>query len=36
MKHDDRKQQPAVALSIVFVLIGVGRRALLHVMKPAG
>jgi hypothetical protein len=29
MKHDDRKQQAAVALSIVFVLTGVGWRALL-------
>ena len=36
MKHDDRKQQAAVALSLVFVLIGVGWMALLHVMKPAG
>jgi type VII secretion protein EccB len=36
MKHDDRKQQAAVALSIVFVLIGVGWMALLHIMKPAG
>jgi type VII secretion protein EccB len=36
MKHDDRKQQAAVALSIVLVLIGVGWMALLHVMKPAG
>ena len=36
MKHDDRKQQAAVALSVVFVLIGVGWMALLHVMKPAG
>jgi type VII secretion protein EccB len=36
MKHDDRKQQAAVALAIVFVLIGVGWMALLHVMKPAG
>jgi type VII secretion protein EccB len=36
MKHDDRKQQAAVALSIVFVLIGIGWMALLHVMKPAG
>lgn len=36
MKHDDRKQQAAVALSAVFVLIGVGWMALLHVMKPAG
>lgn len=36
MKHDDRKQHAAVALSIVFVLIGVGWMALLHFMKPAG
>lgn len=36
MKHDDRKQQAAVVLSMVFVLIGVGWMALLHVMKPAG
>ena len=36
MKHDDRKQQAAVALSIVLVVIGVGWMALLHVMKPAG
>ncbi|MBW0017997.1 MAG: type VII secretion protein EccB [Mycobacterium sp.] len=36
MKHDDRKQQAAVALSIVLVLLGVGWMALLHVMKPAG
>ncbi|MFV0494332.1 type VII secretion protein EccB [Mycobacterium sp.] len=36
MKHDDRKQQAAVALSVVLVLIGVGWMALLHVMKPAG
>jgi len=36
MKHDDRKQQAAVALSIVFVLIGCGWMALLHFMKPAG
>jgi type VII secretion protein EccB len=36
MKHDDRKQQAAVALSMVFVLIGIGWMALLHVMKPAG
>ena len=36
MKHDDRKQQAAVALSIVLVLIGVGWMALLHFMKPAG
>jgi type VII secretion protein EccB len=36
MKHDDRKQQAALALSMVFVLIGVGWMALLHVVKPAG
>ncbi|EID15916.1 hypothetical protein MXEN_05555 [Mycobacterium xenopi RIVM700367] len=36
MKHDDRKQQAAVALSIVFVLIGLGWMALLHIWKPAG
>ena len=36
MKHDDRKQQAAVALSMVFVLIGIGWMALLHIMKPAG
>lgn len=36
MKHDDRKQQAAVALSLVFVLIGVGWMALLHLLKPAG
>src|SRR6201990_197999 len=36
MKHDDRKQQAAVALSIVLVVIGIGWMALLHVMKPAG
>ncbi|WP_118915800.1 type VII secretion protein EccB [Mycobacterium shigaense] len=36
MKHDDRKQQAAVALSIVLVVIGMGWMALLHFMKPAG
>lgn len=36
MRHDDRKQQAAVALSMVFVLIGVGWMTLLHWMKPAG
>ena len=36
MKHDDRKQQAAVVLSMVFVLIGCGWMALLHFMKPAG
>lgn len=36
MKHDDRKQQAAVVLSMVFVLIGVAWMTLLHFMKPAG
>jgi type VII secretion protein EccB len=36
MKHDDRKQQAAVMLSVVLVVIGVGWMALLHFMKPAG
>jgi len=36
MKHDDRKQQAALALSMVFVVIGCGWMALLHFMKPAG
>lgn len=36
MKHDDRKQQAAVALSMVLVVIGIGWMALLHFMKPAG
>ncbi|STZ59524.1 ESX-2 secretion system protein eccB2 [Mycolicibacterium tokaiense] len=36
MKHDDRKQQAAVALGIVFVLIGIAWMALLNVLKPAG
>ncbi|CAJ1578391.1 type VII secretion protein EccB [[Mycobacterium] wendilense] len=36
MKHDDRKQHAALALSIVFVLIGVGWMVLLNVLKPAG
>lgn len=36
MKHDDRKQYAAVALSMVFVMIGCGWMALLHIMKPAG
>jgi type VII secretion protein EccB len=36
MKHDDRKQQAALALSLVFVLLGCGWMALLNVMKPAG
>lgn len=36
MKHDDRKQQAALALSVVFVLLGCAWMALLGVMKPAG
>lgn len=36
MKHDDRKQQSAVALSVVLVMIGCGWMGLLHFMKPAG
>lgn len=36
MRHDDRKQQAALALSIVFVLLGCGWMALLHFVKPAG
>ncbi|MFM8598383.1 MAG: type VII secretion protein EccB [Mycobacterium sp.] len=36
MKHDDRKQQAALALATVFVLLGCGWMALLQVMKPAG
>ena len=36
MKHDDRKQQAALALSLVFVLLGCAWMALLNVMKPAG
>jgi type VII secretion protein EccB len=36
MKHDDRKQQAALALSVVFVILGCGWMALLHFIKPAG
>ncbi len=36
MKHDDRKQQAALALSVVFVVLGCGWMALLHFIKPAG
>lgn len=36
MKHDDRKQQAALLLSAVFVVLGCGWMALLHVVKPAG
>ena len=36
MRHDDRKQQAALALSIVFVLLGCAWMALLNFLKPAG
>ncbi|MBU3748950.1 MAG: type VII secretion protein EccB [Mycobacterium sp.] len=36
MKHDDRKQQAALALSVVFVVLGCAWMALLNVIKPAG
>lgn len=36
MKHDDRKQTAAIALSIVLVLIGMGWMVLLNVLKPSG
>lgn len=36
MRHDDRKQQAAFALSVVFVLLGCGWMALLNFVKPAG
>jgi len=36
MRHDDRKQHAALALSAVFVLLGCGWMALLGFMKPAG
>ncbi len=36
MRHDDRKQQAALALAVVFVLLGCGWMALLNFMKPAG
>lgn len=36
MKHDDRKQQAALALSGVFVVLVCGWMALLQAMKPAG
>lgn len=36
MRHDDRKQHAALALAMVFVLLGCGWMALLQVMKPAG
>jgi type VII secretion protein EccB len=36
MRHDDRKQQAAIALSLILVLIGCGWMTLLHYLKPAG
>lgn len=36
MRHDDRKQQAALALSAVFVVLLCGWMALLQVIKPAG
>lgn len=36
MKHDDRKQTAAVALSVVLVLIAAGWMMLLNVLKPTG
>ncbi len=36
MRHDDRKQQAALVLSLVFVLLGCGWMALLNVLKPHG
>lgn len=36
MRHDDRKQHAALALAVVFVLLGCGWMALLNVMKPTG
>jgi type VII secretion protein EccB len=36
MRHDDRKQQASIALSVVLVIIGCGWMALLHYLKPAG
>ena len=36
MKHDDRKQQAALALSVVFVAVGCGWMALLGLIRPAG
>lgn len=36
MRHDDRKQHAALALSVVFVLLGCGWMALLHFIKPSG
>ncbi len=36
MKHDDRKQTAALALSMVLVAIGAGWMVLLNVLKPSG
>ncbi|OIN81819.1 type VII secretion protein EccB [Mycobacterium malmoense] len=36
MKHDDRKQTAALALSVVLVAIGAGWMVLLNVLKPSG
>ena len=36
MKHDDRKQTAALALSMVLVAIGAGWMTLLNVLKPTG
>lgn len=36
MKHDDRKQQAAVAMSVVLVVLGCAWMALLQVIKPVG
>ena len=36
MTYDDRKQQAALALSVVCVVLGCGWMALLHFMKPSG
>lgn len=36
MKHDDRKQTAALALSMVLVAIAAGWMMLLNVLKPTG
>lgn len=36
MKHDDRRQQAALVMSVVLVLIGCGWMGLLHLVRPAG
>ncbi|MBW0014333.1 type VII secretion protein EccB [Mycobacterium sp.] len=36
MKHDDRKQTAALALSVVLVIIAAGWMVLLNVLKPSG